>query len=85
MQRKADAISMAGRLCVILEFRNATRPPASSLVDKREQRFRLLRLPNDLVIASTAFAVARIRAALIEIAEPHPNFSGRTMRFTFRI
>jgi very-short-patch-repair endonuclease len=30
----------------------------------REQGFRMLRLPNELVIASTELAVARIRAAL---------------------
>jgi very-short-patch-repair endonuclease len=29
-----------------------------------EQEFRVLRLPNELVIASTELAVARIRAAL---------------------
>jgi very-short-patch-repair endonuclease len=29
-----------------------------------EQKFRILRLPNELVIASTELAVARIRAAL---------------------
>jgi len=30
-----------------------------------KERFRILRLPNDLVIASTELAVARIRAALV--------------------
>ncbi|HEY1452556.1 MAG TPA: endonuclease domain-containing protein [Roseiarcus sp.] len=30
----------------------------------REQRFRVIRLPNELVIASTELALARIRAAL---------------------
>jgi very-short-patch-repair endonuclease len=30
----------------------------------REQGFRMLRLPNELVIASTELAVARIRTAL---------------------
>jgi very-short-patch-repair endonuclease len=32
----------------------------------REQGFRVLRLPNDLVIASTEIALVRIRAALAE-------------------
>jgi very-short-patch-repair endonuclease len=32
----------------------------------RKQSFRILRLPNELVIASTELAVARIRAALAE-------------------
>ena len=43
----------------------------------REQGFRILRLPNELVIASTAMAVERIRTALAAIPSPLAGEGGR--------
>jgi very-short-patch-repair endonuclease len=45
-----------------------------------EQGFQILRLPNELVIASTALAVERIRAALSAIPSPLAGEGGRRSR-----
>ena len=46
----------------------------------REQGFQILRLPNELVIASTAIAVERIRVAMRAIPSPLAGEGGRRSR-----